>query len=159
VAAVPCWSWRSRGCWRCRSLSRQGSRGCRERRCYARHYARPRRVGLLGLITAPIGRLHYHSVASIRSFSSSATVRLLLLTMLHCHQARVPMLPSQLLSSCATPQFPLPAQYLPSCLFPTPTLKLAVCIGCRLPLQSGTPVQHQPWRVFEPSPPPFWGGS
>lgn len=67
---------------------------------------------MLGLITAPIGRLHYHSVASIRSFSASATVRLLLLTMLHCHQARVPMLPSQLLISYAT-AFP-PSRTVPA---------------------------------------------
>lgn len=53
------------------------------------------------------------------------------------------------------PHHSLLAQYLPSSLYLDPSLKLAVCIGCLLPLQSGTPVQYQPWRVFEPSPPPF----
>ena len=49
---------------------------------------------------------------------------------------------------------------LHSLLKPLRALKLvAMCIGCLLPPQRGPPCQHQPWRVFEPSPPPFWGGS
>ena len=67
-------------------------------------------------------------------------------------------------SSCCPCSSALPTPFL-ACTAPAkslyldPSLKLAVCIGCLLPLQSGTPVQYQPWQVFEPSPPPFWGGS
>lgn len=113
-------------------------------------------LGLLGPSTAPIGRLHYHRIASNRTLSPS-TPSCLISPQAHRCQFRVPMFPPFPAARVPVPHphHFLLAQYFPSPLYLDPSLKLAVCIGCLLPLQSGTPVQYQPWPVFEPSPPPF----